>query len=129
MFMKFPDVHLSDQDLLLDLEGELSPRKARSARVHLEGCWNCRARRREFEDAIADFVRLNQASSLPAADGPRALLKARLAQLSKTRGENTRWFSTSAVTVALAASACALLAVILFQVRSNLRRAACPGPR
>jgi hypothetical protein len=126
--MKFPDVHLSDQDLLLDLEGELSPRKARSARVHLEGCWTCRARRREFEGAIADFVRLNQSGHLPPADGPRALLKARVAQLSTMRETNTRWFSTSSAMVALAASACALLAVILFQVRSNLRPRGVPRP-
>jgi hypothetical protein len=120
--MKLPDSHLTDQDLLLDLEGEISSRQAKAARVHLESCWTCRTRRRELEDAIADFVRFNQQETcVPTAAGPRALLKARLAQLSATSETHPRSFPITGVMAALAASACVLLAVILFQVRSNLR--------
>ncbi len=119
--MKLHDSHLSDQDLLLDLEGEGSSRQAKAVRAHLEGCWTCRTRRRELEDAIADFVRFKQEEDrLPAAEGPRALLKARLAQLSAMPESRVRSHATNGVMIALAASACVLLAVILFQVHSAL---------
>lgn len=123
MFMKFPDPHISDQDLLLDLEGELSPRKAKAARVHLEGCWTCRSRRREFEDAIADFVRLKQSGGLPPGDGPRALLKARLAELSAAGETRPHSFSRSGLLLAAAVSACLLMTAVLLWPRGGSRRA------
>jgi hypothetical protein len=76
-------VHLSDEDLLLWADGEHSPARAADVRRHLETCWKCRARSAELERAIADFVDLYQLgpeASLPPAEGPRALLKARLAE-------------------------------------------------
>lgn len=74
-------MHLSDQDILRALDGEIP---GAQAEAHLAECWTCRARRQELERAIADFVRLPQ-PRLPSADGPRALLRARLAQLGGTR--------------------------------------------
>jgi hypothetical protein len=82
--MKFED-HLPDQQLLLDVDGELSPHDQKLVRGHLSGCWKCRARRQELENAITGFVRAHQgdaAAKLPPAEGPRALLKAQLSQLS-----------------------------------------------
>lgn len=106
--MKHEDSHLSDEQLLLDAEGELSPRTEKRVRSHLEACWKCRARRQDIENAIADFARLHQREldgKLPPAGGSRALLKARLAQLS-AGGPNTRirWFAR-----ALASVACGLM--------------------
>lgn len=75
--------HLSDQELLLVADGEVSRRRARQARAHLEACWVCRSRLAELESTISDFVSLHRRSmnpEVPVADGPRALLKARLAQ-------------------------------------------------
>ena len=72
------------QQLLLDAEGELSAHEEKLVRAHLSACWTCRARRQEFEKAIADFVRSHKREfepELPPAAGPRALLKARLAEL------------------------------------------------
>ncbi len=117
--MKFPESHLSDQNLLLDLEGELSARKARAVRAHLEGCWTCRARRRQLEDAIEDFVRLRQTVEIPPADGPRARLKAGLGNISRNEDAGRRWYSTNSLIVTLAACACLVLAVILFPIRSS----------
>ena len=96
--MKYADSHLSDQQLLLDVEGELSARDERAVRAHMEACWKCRTRRQELEKAITDFVRVHQREfdgELPPAAGPRALLKAKLADLSET-GDRERghsgWF-------------------------------------
>jgi anti-sigma factor RsiW len=91
--MKYRDSHFSDQQLLLDLEGELPGREAKLVREHLLACWECRVRRQELEGAIADFVRVHKRErepELPSAAGPRALLKARLAELSSDR---PAWFS------------------------------------
>lgn len=82
--MKY-DEHLADQQLLLDVEGELSAHEQKLARAHLAGCWKCRARRQELENAINGFVRVYQRdfeAEAPPAAGPRAMLKAQLAQFS-----------------------------------------------
>jgi hypothetical protein len=80
--------HLSDQELLLALDGELAPRDAGRVQWHLAACWTCRARKQEIEGAISEFIRVQRQTldmQLPPADGPRALLKAQLAQLAETQ--------------------------------------------
>jgi hypothetical protein len=75
--------HLSDQDILLVVDGEASGRRARQARAHLTACWLCRSRMGELEGTIAEFVTLHRRTldpTLPPATGSRALLKARLAE-------------------------------------------------
>lgn len=76
--------HLSDQELLLAADGELSPREAERIESHLVTCWTCRARKQELEAVIADFVGFQHtsfAAQVPASEGPRALLRAQLNQL------------------------------------------------
>jgi hypothetical protein len=121
--MKYEDAHLSDQQLLLAIEGELARHDEKPVRAHLDACWQCRARRQELESAIAGFVRGYQRgfdASLPPADGPRALLKARLEQLSQAdRGFD--WFALGH-RIAAAAAVGGLLALGLLFVRSNMER-------
>jgi len=77
------DSHLSDQELLLAADGELSARRAARVQSHLAACWVCRARKQEFDAAIGDFVGVHRRTfdaQIPPADGPRALLKAQLAE-------------------------------------------------
>lgn len=77
------DRHLSDEELLLFADGELPSRRANQARRHLAACWECRARSSDLERTIADFVRAHHFSldsQLPPVAGPRAQLKARLAE-------------------------------------------------
>ena len=79
--------HLSDQELVLAADGELSSARAEQVAAHLVECWPCRARKQELELAIADFVRLQRGHLdplLPPPAGPRALLKAQLAELAST---------------------------------------------
>jgi hypothetical protein len=91
--MRKEDFHPSDQDLLLAADGELPARRAAEIRDHLAACWDCRARMAQIEATIADFVRASREAldpQLPPIAGPRALLKAQLAEL---RGESlhSRW--------------------------------------
>src|ERR1700691_714867 len=79
--------HLSDQELVLAADGELPSARAEQAEAHLLECWPCRARKQEMEHAIADFVHLHRGHLdplLPPPAGPRALLKAQLAELAST---------------------------------------------
>jgi hypothetical protein len=91
--------HLSDQELLLASDGELSARDAERVQAHLAACWSCRARGQEIEGAIGEFVRLYRrdlGAQFPPADGPRALLKAQLAQLAVTqRSGLPQWLDLS----------------------------------
>jgi hypothetical protein len=85
--MNSRDSHLSDQELVLAADGEQPLNSA--AQSHLSGCWSCRARKQELEEAILDFVRFHRSSLdplLPSSAGPRALLKAQLAEAATARG-------------------------------------------
>jgi hypothetical protein len=85
--------HLSDQDILLVVDGEVSGRRAREARAHLTACWLCRSRLGELEGTIAEFVTLHRRTldpMLPPSTGSRALLKARLAEAAAVPSAN-RW--------------------------------------
>jgi hypothetical protein len=81
--------HITDEDLLIMLDGEVSIRREKRMRRHLSGCRNCRARVAEIEGTIGDFVHAYQASEpeLPPIAGPRALLKARMAEMGQERSE------------------------------------------
>ena len=75
--------HVSDQDLLLLSDGEVSPWRAARIRRHLAACWTCRARLAQREQAIADVVDIYRDEldrRVTPVAGPRALLRARLAQ-------------------------------------------------
>ncbi len=86
-------VHESYQNLLLAADGELPIRRAAQVREHLASCWECRTRMAEIETTITDFVRASRQvldSKLPPIAGPRALLRAQLAQLAPTSRSNAR---------------------------------------
>jgi anti-sigma factor RsiW len=125
------ELHLSDQELLQGLDGELTPGHAERARTHLEACWACRARQGEIEAAIGEFIRLQRGaleSRLPSAEGPRALLKAQLAQLSAAPSmRRPGWLhglSQQLSWVAIAVAVIAMLAYLGFSI--SRRSAALP---
>ena len=83
--MQHENIHLTDQDLLLASDGELCPRDETRVESHLAACWECRVRSQELEQAVAGFLRAHQNNfdaKLSAPAGPRALLKAQLAELA-----------------------------------------------
>ena len=94
----FPDDHLSDQELILAADGELTAARTERTAAHLAACWTCRARNQEIGEAIVDFVRLHRGNLdplLPPAAGPRALLKAQLAGMAAA--PEPRWMQWSQV--------------------------------
>jgi hypothetical protein len=128
------DLHLSDQELLLAADGELSTRRAAQVHAHLAACWGCRARMAEIEGTIAGFARAHRQTldpQLPPIDGPRALLRAQLAGLaSKSPVSSWRWSfqfnsrmrSAAFVCVAFFAFFVAAVVVRLVFEYSTLRR-------
>ena len=132
--MSSKESHLSDQELLLAADGELSPTRAGEVASHLAECWTCRVRKGEIEESIRDFVhtyRGNLDPLLPSAAGPRALLKAQLAEMtaelaSTPQSWRARWFEGPNLRYAGAAVFVAVLALLIylrpaFESRQGLR--------
>ncbi len=109
--------HLSDEELLLAADGELSERRLGQIRAHLGACWACRTRMATIEGTIGDVVRLTRESlgpELPPIDRARAQLKVRLAEMARTSSPRPlrRWsFAPSAQVLAYAAGLVLLLAL------------------
>ncbi len=122
-------LHLSDADLLMFSDGELPKARATAIRQHLDSCWTCRARLQTLEQTITGFVRArNEAldSELPSAAGPRALLRARLAELSVGVPRNALNLRALASSLATAAPFLAAIGatLVIFELTVNAE-----GPR
>jgi hypothetical protein len=88
--------HLSDQTLLLAADGELSPSDAAHVTAHLAACRTCRARKREIEDAVSEFAGVYRSTldtGIPPSHGPRALLMAQMAGVSRGQRRASPRFS------------------------------------
>ena len=117
--------HISDRDLLSAADGELSPRAKNGVDDHLRHCWTCRERMASIETTVAGFVRARNASlvgRLPSAPGPRALLRASMAELSAEPGASKGF--PRMTTAAGAFASVAVLVLVLFQTTVNAE-----GPR
>jgi Putative zinc-finger len=116
-------VHLSDQEMLLAADGELSTRPAARVDAHLAACWACRARMAEIEETIAAFARAYRHtldSRLPSISGPRALLQARLAELASKQEVNSSRRLLS-LTLARGGAAILVAAVLIAAVAASFR--------
>jgi hypothetical protein len=92
------EYHLSERDLILAADGELPAARKAEVAAHLETCWSCRERMQSLEGTITEFVRARNRelnSQLPSAEGPRALLRARLAEAAAVPARR-HWFSLPA---------------------------------
>jgi len=123
------DQHLSDEQLLQELDGELSARDAKQATAHLAECWRCRARRRELESAIAALLHVHD-RELPAGEGPAALLRARMAEQRSEQPQRLSWW----ISATAAAAACLVLFTVIsrFELRHREHRSvvvSVPDPR
>jgi anti-sigma factor RsiW len=118
--MKNESFHASDEELLLFADGELSAHRADLVRAHLCACWDCRSQMVEVESTIADFMRVHRQTldpQVPPIDGPRAQLRARLAELERTSHQNHRRSLRSAVSVRRLAYVCALTLLVVLGTR------------
>jgi len=98
--------HLSDERLLLLVDGELLPRHAEAAREHLRACAPCRARFERIEASAAEFSRAYRGdvdadlSGTAAASRSRDALKTQLADITRQGGRGPSWVTASALLVA-----------------------------
>src|SRR5215469_779894 len=107
--------HLTDRELTMALDGELSPGDVGRIQEHLAACWTCRSRKLELERAIADFVRVYEDGPQSPAEGPRALLRARLAQAADSK--RAAWIAGWPAMGWIAAGAACAIALIIGIVR------------
>jgi hypothetical protein len=124
-FMKYKDFHLSDEQLLGEIDGELSAQDEKRVRSHLDGCWECRARQQNLENAAVRFIRLDRRRSdahIPPSDGPRALLRARLRQVSEANSESRLPWPGFAYSMACPAAIGGLLVVALAVLPARTQR-------
>jgi hypothetical protein len=110
--------HLLDTELMMALDGELAAAAQRAVDQHLLACWQCRARRARLERSVEDFVEWHAQLPVPSGDGPRALLRARLAQLvsmppAPQPPRRLGW-------AALAAAAGGLAVLVFWQASTNV---------
>jgi hypothetical protein len=85
--------HIREGELLRAADGELSKARAAQINEHLAACWMCRTRLNDYEGTIHQFVRFyihSSESHIPKIDGPRALLRARIMELEKTKKRSWR---------------------------------------
>ena len=127
--MVYEDPHLTDEDLLLAADSELSSRRKSEVRAHLASCWSCRTRMAELEATIADFVHLYRGDSdsrISGSEGPTALLKATLAQhAGSPDGERwTKIVPTLLQSHRMIALCTGLLCVAIIVVLISIRRTA-----
>lgn len=91
--MRHTDDHISDEELLLTLDGESSVQRAKQVRAHVANCPTCRTRMEAIEGAAADFNRIYRAAEhSPAAPfaSSRASLQRRLAAMSTASAASSR---------------------------------------
>jgi Putative zinc-finger len=124
--MPLEDGHLSDQELVLAADGELTPRRDAQVRAHLAACWQCRTRWRELEGAIADFVHLHLAGldpRVPPAAPARAMLKAQLADVRSRTVTRPALFLPGRWPTLVALAAAVLLVVYVVAIPRHRERA------
>ncbi len=81
----FYEGHLTDDALLLNLDGELAPTEVEIVDAHVHGCWSCRARRDTIARGIGDFADFQNAflaPHLPPSPAGKAVFMARLDELA-----------------------------------------------
>lgn len=133
--MRGADRHLTDEVILLILDGELDLKLARGARRHLASCEKCRSRMNEMVRVGEEFDRLREQEVLLSIEESRAMLKSRLNELVRAREENPggNWLGRWANSRELAyISALLLLAIVGVAIgmrhRADAHRAALEAP-
>jgi len=82
----FAHHHLTDEALLLWLDGELSSKQVVEVDLHVQACWSCRSRRQAMEEGIADLVDYHSAVTAPYLPPPSDGREVFLVRLEKLAG-------------------------------------------
>jgi hypothetical protein len=97
-FKLFIQDHLTEDALLLWLDGELSVKHAASVGQHVQACWSCRSRCQAIEQSITDLVDYHNAIVAPYLPPPadsRSVFLARLDALVEETGPYSSQLSLS----------------------------------
>lgn len=76
--------HVSDEELLRLMDGELSARAGRQVQKHIEGCWGCRGRYGQMQSTVLYFIEYRKhlaAPYLPPPAGGRARFLKKLEEI------------------------------------------------
>jgi hypothetical protein len=85
--------HLTDEAILLALDGELSTKEAAEVDTHVQSCWSCRGRKQATEQSIADLVDYQNTTTAPYLPPPpdkRDVFLRRLDMLAAEMGQPSR---------------------------------------
>jgi hypothetical protein len=114
--MPHKDRHISDRDLLLAADSELSSHRLLEVSTHLESCEKCSERLRHLQDtsvSLSTALRDDAQGSLPDPGPARAALRQKLAEAGDVRGSSRsfagfkhalaakRWAYNSAIALAV----------------------------
>lgn len=116
--MSIDQRHLTREDLLLFMDGEMGDKDAMQAGIHLARCRQCSLALQRIEEALKQVEAAYRAEGLQASevDGQRSLLQSRLRQ--ETKIQSLRWWQSpllQPMTYAAAALLVAILSVGLIQ--------------
>jgi anti-sigma factor RsiW len=123
---------LSDEELVMFLDGELAPPRLAAVREHVAHCWQCRTRLRGFEAAVAGYMehyRAKDEQCLKAAGpGATARLRAAIRQLEQPRPSFTPGLNWLRRTPVLLGAGAVLFLPVLLWVWPRQSLAAGPLP-
>ncbi|MCU1324422.1 MAG: hypothetical protein JWM43_4071 [Acidobacteriaceae bacterium] len=128
--MAKPIEHLSDEEILLFLDEEMSSHQVNAASRHLASCPDCALRREKMQSLTAELVKLHNSLDhppLPSGTGPTALLKLRLQNEIGAREQQAARFKAA---FTLSPRVYAVAALILAAVATGivLQQTSLPGP-
>lgn len=97
--LNFENEHLSEEQLLMFVDGELSSKQVSKVREHLETCWTCRAELEKVEETISLFVEFRKKVQTPLNPPPPNNWSNFTRKLNDLKREETKpqrsWFSFS----------------------------------
>jgi hypothetical protein len=123
--LKIENNHLTDEQLLMLVDGELSPKEAANARGHLETCWSCRAELEKIEETISTFVEFRKKVQIPLSPLPPNNWTNFNRKLNEIKREETKpqrnWFNIANLSpfqlrLGIASIAVIVITALLFQL-------------
>ncbi|HKD09016.1 MAG TPA: zf-HC2 domain-containing protein [Bryobacteraceae bacterium] len=109
------DTHISDLELMMAADGELSAKRMAKVGAHLDRCEECRKRRLAMDMVASEFANARDRvfeERIADAAFPRALLRARLAEVSGARVK-APWKGFLRLILPTASLAAACIAIVM----------------
>lgn len=81
------NLHLTEETLILYLDGEIEDREANRVAGHLKECWSCRRRVEKIESTIATFIDYRESIIFPSVEVPSTMQRNFDAKLMRIANE------------------------------------------